>query len=420
MTTTPTTTTQLPTLYKRNSNGSLNQWTITVADATITTTYGQVGGVMQTTSDTITEGKNLGRSNATTPQQQAQLEAAAQHEKKRKSGYVADLATAQQGGTDDIIEGGVPPMLAKVWEDRADKITFPVAVQPKLDGHRCIAVVDVTSWTVEEGRVFAVNAQLWSRTRKCILSMPHVIDELITSCMFWSRKLGVTGLAVFSQSTPRPMLGSGKDATTYRIVLDGELYQHSYRDRFEQLTSLIRPDEPRPGHEVVEYHVYDIVSQQPFLDRFRALEHTFDAAKHIRLVETHIAGNVDQLMSHYDYFRKAGYEGAMARQLHLPYEHKRSDQLLKLKDFVDSEFKIVGVEEGRGKLRGHVGAFVCEVPVGDAMTTCAVKLAGDTSVLAQAWQQPDKWIGKMLTVKYQGRTATGSLRFPVGLRLRDE
>lgn len=412
--------TTLPTLYKRTSTGAVQQWTVAVDGNTISTTYGQVGGAMQTTHDVITEGKNLGRSNATTPEQQAQLEAAAQHEKKRKAGYVADLATAEAGGTDDIIEGGVLPMLAKVYEDRADKVTFPVAVQPKLDGHRCIAVVDVTSWTADEGRCFAVDVELWTRTRKRILSMPHIVGELITACMFWARGLGLERLAALSQGTPRPILGSGKDATTYRIVLDGELYHHDYRDRFEQLTSLIRPDEPRPGHEVVEYHVYDIVSQQPFLERFRTLEHTFDTTKHIRLVETHIAGNVDQLMNHYDYFRKAGYEGAMARQLHLPYEHKRSDQLLKLKDFVDSEFKIVGVEEGRGKLRGHVGAFVCEVPVGDTMATCAVKLAGDTSVLAQAWQQPDKWIGKMLTVKYQGRTAAGVLRFPVGLRLREE
>ena len=93
------TTTTHPTLYKRTSTGAVQQWTIAVANTTITTTYSQVGGAMQTTSNTITEGKNIGRSNATTPQQQAQLEAAAAHEKKRKSGYVADLATAQRGGT---------------------------------------------------------------------------------------------------------------------------------------------------------------------------------------------------------------------------------------------------------------------------------------------------------------------------------
>ena len=393
--------TTLPTLYKRTSTGATQQWTVAVDGNTISTTYGQVGGAMQTTHDVISEGKNLGRSNATTPEQQAQLEAAAQHEKKRKAGYVADLATAQAGGTDDIIEGGVLPMLAKVYEDRADKVTFPVAVQPKLDGHRCIAVIELNKTVLPLG---SASISLWSRTRKRIRSMPHIEAEIG---------------GIFAVLVAQGIYGTAAELPD-TIILDGELYHHDYRDRFEQLTSLIRPDEPRPGHEVVEYHVYDIVSQQPFLERFRTLEHTFDTTKHIRLVETHIADNVDQLMSHYDYFRKAGYEGAMARQLHLPYEHKRSDQLLKLKDFVDLEFKIVGVEEGRGKLRGHVGAFICEVPVGDTLATCAVKLAGDTSVLAQAWQQPDKWIGKMLTVKYQGKTATGSLRFPVGLRLRDE
>ena len=393
--------TTLPTLYKRTSTGATQQWTVAVDGNTISTTYGQVGGAMQTTHDVISEGKNLGRSNATTPEQQAQLEAAAQHEKKRKAGYVADLATAQAGGTDDIIEGGVLPMLAKVYEDRADKVTFPVAVQPKLDGHRCIAVIELNKTVLPLG---SASISLWSRTRKRIRSMPHIEAEIG---------------GIFAVLVAQGIYGTAAELPD-TIILDGELYHHDYRDRFEQLTSLIRPDEPRPGHEVVEYHVYDIVSQQPFLERFRTLEHTFDTTKHIRLVETHIADNVDQLMSHYDYFRKAGYEGAMARQLHLPYEHKRSDQLLKLKDFVDLEFKIVGVEEGRGKLRGHVGAFICEVPVGDTLATCAVKLAGDTSVLAQAWQQPDKWIGKMLTVKYQGKTATGSLRFPTGLRLREE
>ena len=67
--------TTLPTLYKRNANGSIQQWTLYVTGSAITTAYGQVGGRIQMTTDVITEGKNLGRSNATTPEQQAQLEA---------------------------------------------------------------------------------------------------------------------------------------------------------------------------------------------------------------------------------------------------------------------------------------------------------------------------------------------------------
>lgn len=204
--------------------------------------------------------------------------------------------------------------------------------------------------------------------------------------------------------------------STWRLHLDGELYSHSHRDRFEELTSLICPDEPRPGHEVVEYHVYDIVSADNFLERFKKLEHVFDATTSIRLVETHVAADEAALLSHYEHFRKQGYEGAMCRTLDAPYEHKRSSSLLKMKDFVDGEFRVVHLEEGRGKLQGHVGAFVCVTEDG---VEFGAKGAMPNATLRQAWLEPEKWVGKMMTVKYQGKTAEGSLRFPSALRLRE-
>ena len=71
---------QFDTLYSGNKNGSVQQWTISVQGNTITKVYGQVGGALQTTSDVISEGKNLGRANATTPVTQAQAEATSQWE----------------------------------------------------------------------------------------------------------------------------------------------------------------------------------------------------------------------------------------------------------------------------------------------------------------------------------------------------
>jgi len=382
-------TTTLPTLYKRNSNATaIQQWTISVTDATITTVYGQVGGAMQTTNDTVTQGKNLGKKNATTPEQQAMLEAEAQHERKRKAGYVASLEQAQKGGLDELIEGGVVPMLAKVYSDRADKVVFPVAVQPKLDGHRCVAVVEAHGGS-------GVEVSLWTRSRKRIKSLPHIVEQL--------HQVFVARLAS----------GEIKDGTYY---LDGENYNHSYHNNFEELTSLIRPDEPRPGHEVVEYHIYDIVSPETFLNRFSKLEHVFDTMTHLKLVETHVAADEAALLSHYDYFKKQGYEGAMCRTLDTPYEHKRSSSLLKMKDFVDGEFRVVRLEEGRGKLQRHVGAFVCVTEDG---VEFGAKGAMPNETLRQAWLEPEKWVGKMMTVKYFGKTADGSLRFPSALRLRE-
>ena len=83
-----------PTLFKKTSTGADQCWSIEVVGNTIISRWGQVGGAQQSTTDTIAEGKNGGRANATTPEAQAVLEAQSQWEKKLKRGYVQDLASA--------------------------------------------------------------------------------------------------------------------------------------------------------------------------------------------------------------------------------------------------------------------------------------------------------------------------------------
>lgn len=378
----------LPTLYKRNSNGSVNQWTISVESsgvaAVIITTYGQVGGAMQTTRDLVVEGKNVGKRNATTPMQQALKEARAKWEKEKKRGYVETLAAAEAGEVDGLIEGGVDVMTAKSYGDYADDVEFPVAVQPKLDGHRCVAIVDVIELeSMPPQRVASVT--LWTRTRKRIKSVPH-IEQALTAA-FANHPVG-----------------------TY--ILDGELYLHHLHADFEKLSSLIRHDGPVSGSEQLEYHVYDVIADADFLMRFKTIEHTFDDNSPVKLVETHICPDAATLASHYDYFRKQNYEGAMVRRLDVPYQHKRTDALLKMKDFLDAEARIIGIEEGRGKLRGHVGAFVCEMPSGVQFN---VKLSGSTEKLKEAFENPTEWIGQTLRYRYQNLTADGKPRFPVGI-----
>lgn len=81
----------MTTLYKRNKNGSIQQWSIHIlTDGKFQVTYGQVDGAMQS-QITQCESKNLGRANATTPEQQAQLEVDALITKKLKSGYIYEI-----------------------------------------------------------------------------------------------------------------------------------------------------------------------------------------------------------------------------------------------------------------------------------------------------------------------------------------
>jgi ATP-dependent DNA ligase len=229
------------------------------------------------------------------------------------------------------------------------------------------------------------KATLWSRTRKPITGLPHINKAV--------EELGL------------------KD-----IVLDGELYNHDYRNNFEDLTSFIRNPEPKEGHEVVQYHVYDIAGEGSFRLRNGRLSSIVRYEPLVR-VETKEVNDEDELIEFFEDCLSKGYEGAMVRNAAGLYVGKRSVDLLKIKEFQDAEFEIVDVEEGRGKLAGKA-IFVCANKQG---TKFKAKMKGDQDELAKFWKKPSLAIGRMLTVQYQGLTGkNGVPRFPVGLRFRED
>lgn len=381
---------KLPTLYKKTSTGAIQQWNISVEEITevfgvpldvpvalIWTKYGQVDGAIQETADKITEGKNPGKKNATTPVQQAMKEAKAKWEKQKKKGYVETEQAAQNNEVDDLIEGGVVPMLAQKFSEHAHKIKYPAFVQPKLDGVRCVAIVKNGKCT------------LWSRTRKPITSCPHIVAEL--------------------------------EKRFTNIVLDGELYNHAYKTNFEKIVSLVRQEVPDADHELVQYHIYDVINDEIFSRRLELLSQqgktkTFTNASPLRFVQTDLLTE-DEVMLFFDRYRREGYEGAMLRNRDSKYVNKRSYDLQKVKEFDDGEFEIVGIDEGRGKLQGHVGSFVCRTSTGKEFLA---KMSGDTGKLKEYFLDHSLWKGKFLTVKYQGFTGKETVpRFPVGLRIRE-
>ena len=375
----------LPMLFKKTSTGKIQSWYVHVKGTTIVTRFGQVGGKMQTTSDPIKEGKNIGRDNETTAREQACKEAKAMWTKKKKSGYVEDAMDAEADKTDDVIEGGVLPMLAKKYEDVFNDKYFElytVQAQPKLDGIRCIAM--------HEGGI----TTLWSRTRKRITSCPHIEDAINKIC--YDKDIG-------------------------RIIFDGELYCNKYSKDFEKIVSAVRKKDPSEEAKMIDYHIYDLASEEPddtYWKRNKKLINMgLNKYDHLELVDTVVVRSLVGINDVHEKFVGQGYEGAMIRISSEGYENTRSKQLLKLKTFEDAEFKIIGVEEGRGKLAGHAGAFVCETSKGKKFN---VKMSGDTEMLRHYLEKFARYKGKQITVKYQGLTSDQIPRFPVGIRIRDE
>ena len=375
-----------PKLYKKTSTGAIQEWTIGVRGhpdwfpaVVIYTWHGQVDGKIQEDTDRIEKGKNVGKANETSPEQQGIAEAQAKWEKKKKSGYVENLTSAKNDELDDLIEGGVLPMLAHTFEKQGHKIKYPCHVQPKLDGLRMIAIL-------KDGK-----CTLWSRTRKPITSCPHIVSEIEKH---------------FKED----------------IVLDGEAYSHKFKDNFEHIVHLVRQETPDAQCTDVEYHVYDTISDDTFAKRNFNLNEAFNSkgkswSKYLVLVDTGLVDEESEVSEWFQTYTKQGYEGAMLRNSNGLYVNKRSSDLIKVKEMQDAEFEIIGVEEGRGKLSGHVGAFVCKTKDGQEFKA---KPAGATERLREYFLDSSLWEGRELVVQYQALTSYGIPRFPVGLRLKEQ
>lgn len=402
----------LPTLYKKTNTGAIQFWMIghgiyfpvgsggdiNSIPGGVATLYGQLDtDAPQTTIDVIKQGKNPGKKNATTALQQAEKEAKAKWEKQKKKGYVETADGAQADETDKLIEGGIVPMLAHKFAEQAHKIKYPAFIQPKLDGIRCIAIV-------KDGQ-----ATLWSRTRKPITSCPHIVQEL--EAAFETQDIILDG-----ELYNHDLRISSKD--TSREIEEGTVTDTASQLNFEKIVSLVRQEEPAEGHEIVQYHVYDTVNGEPFKMRFAKLHRLFRMFEFfaLKLVQTEVTKNEDDVMGFFDKYRSQGYEGAMMRNVESSYVNKRSYDLQKVKEFDDAEYPIIGVEEGRGKMAGHA-IFICKTDTGKEFLA---KMKGDTAKLKEYFEKHDLWKGKKLTVQYQGLTGKeGVPRFPVGVAIRD-
>lgn len=359
----------LPVLYKRNAKQQLQQWSITVDGDGFFTEEGIVGGAITKTLPTICLPKNVGKANATTPAQQAEKQAQAKWQKKIDKGY------RQDPDANDCTTTW--PMLATEYKKLKSPPDFPVMVQRKFDGIRCIARQD----------------GLWSRGGKPFASCRHLEAAL------------------------KPFFESHPDA-----IFDGELYNHEYHDDFNEIASLVKSvnltDEERANVEkMVEYHVYDYPScagDFPFRSamlRVDLPEHPM--LKHVETLEAYSTGELDVL---YAAFLDEGYEGQMVR-LPGPYQfEKRSKYLLKRKETITDEFPIVRIEAGVGNASVMAARVYCSLPDGrEFKANLKLKVPAKKKLLTDA----PSLIGQMATVEFHMYTPAGKPRCGRMLAVRD-
>ena len=275
----------------------------------------------------------------------------------------------------------IKPMLAYKVDKKPVDWSEKVFLQPKLDGVRCIFTKDGA----------------YSRTGKEFKNLAHVKYDL----------------ADFFKKHPD-------------IVLDGELYNHALKNDFEKIISLVRKQKPtdqdaRDAENLVQYHVYDathsMLHDVNYEDRFNWLTRYLPIAATMTLIKNTVVDSYDEAKMLHDVHLAQGYEGSMLR-LNKKYEHKRSYNLQKFKDFSDTEATIVGYEAGKGKFTGLIGKFFMQDDDGNEFG-CPIGKGYNYADRKVILDNIHDYIGQRATFTYFQRTQAGSYRHPLFKTLRN-
>ena len=368
------------TLYKRRQDGKVQMTTIgmdTVVGRYRTTSW--QAGALETSlvisAWTNPVAKNVGRSNETTARQQGEKEVKSKITKMLDSGYVEDILDVDNPRITKVA------MLAKPFdEERVRKEiekTGWVDVQAKLDGVRCIAT----------------RQGLFTRAGKRIIGMMHIEKELSH---------------IFVDNPD--------------VMLDGELYNHDLRDDFDEIISCVRKEtnlDPEQAKQI-QYHIYDMVDEETswsnrWVKLYRIVtegqkydsQGLYTPHSYIRMVSVQcIEERMERLFAQHEEFLEQGYEGTIIRY-NAPYQkNKRNWNLQKLKEFQEDEFKIIRVEEGRGKNEGLASTIIVDVDGVEVDPT----MMGSVEFRKHVWEQREEYVGGTATVKYFNKTKKGSLR----------
>lgn len=321
-------------LYKKTKNNTVQTWEGCITNNKITITFGRFNGKSQTTEELITEGKQ-GR----TVLEQCDFILKSLYKSKLNEGYKSidyinsqrviyekDFCFEEELNESIILRslpefnedfnGNYKPMLAQKVNYK--KIIYPIYAQPKLNGVRCLIFLKSCK---DDGNVKLEDIEAISREGKSYnIATKHIRKALIS--FFQNNK---------------------------NLTLDGEIYIHN--ENLQNISGLVRKQEIDIKHETLQYYVYDLITGETQGKRLLNLKislSVYKDSKIIKLVNTILLNSENEIKQKHKEFVIKGYEGLMLRNSNGLYEiGKRSINLMKVKEFQEEEFEIVGFSTGK-------------------------------------------------------------------------
>jgi ATP-dependent DNA ligase len=272
-----------------------------------------------------------------------------------------------------------------------------LSVSRKLDGYRCLAIVDSSDESVT----------LYTRNGEEFLNFPSIQQSLAKLCI------------------------NKKHNAKY--VFDGEIMSDDFNKTQKSAFASKR------GTTVgdVKYHIFDMIPYNewandkfttPAFERYQTLDLWFGVAQaqmqahditNLVQVERTMVHNMQDILRLEQQYIAEGYEGAMANP-NLPYyKGKKSNAMLKFKTFVSMDCEVVDTFPGKPgtKYENMLGGFIVRQ---ENDVLCDVGSGYDDAERQELWDKQKELIGRVMEVKYQNLSDEDKrMRFPIFVRWRD-
>ncbi len=273
-------------------------------------------------------------------------------------------------------------------------ITYPLILQRKFDGIRCLAS------TEPDGSIL-----LLSRKRNPIpVPVPLLRQEIA--------------------NLPIPD----------DVILDGELYVHGDDADFERTkgwfstgdkAGIEAKEREFPNYQqLIKYRVYDFYDPDnpdlTYEERYKLLEQWLDPnSDRVILTKNYYANDFQEAHDLAEQFLKEGYEGGIARLPQAKYlvDGRNKNHLLKLKFWIDDEFQIVGFKGGDKPASKDLVTWRCWSELGNKVFDVT---PDGTEEQRRKWlKEGEKHIGSDLTVRFEKYSKDGIPLKGRGKAIRD-
>jgi hypothetical protein len=389
---------EFETLYRKDMQGKILCWRAAIEQdligVDIVIQYGDLNGKLAERRTKNIQGKNAGKSNATSPYSQAEANIDSLYKKKRRSGYrsltdldyfknktdweTIEVFLARVLSSEGIdLEGNLKPMLCqqyyrskkthtvpgikkaqdgwidptgKMWKDRkyyyilnpyepkekgALIVKFPCLIQPKINGVRATIHMD------NEGTIKILSK---SGLR---YKLPHITDFLKESLIFEH-----TYITIDKEDDQLEIEGN-------TLILDGELYIHG--ESLQVIGSAV--DSFNMDTHRIKFVAFDLaIADVSNISRYILLKDIvysiYGMDIPIEVIPTKKINGDTKAQVLTDEYIRDGYEGSILRNMDAEYQFgKRPVTMCKLKRHIDEEFKIIDIVPQ--KKDPDLGMFYC-------------------------------------------------------------